>query len=78
MTTMLRYNDGEFDWVEIEGRRYKLVDDGPTDAEVHKHAIGFLHDSNFVEPGKLINLDFSQAIKTFVGGANWMKERMKK
>lgn len=37
----------------------------PTDSELEQQAIGFLHDSNFVEAGKLIVLDFYQAIKTY-------------
>lgn len=53
---------------EIEDRLSVFQQANDEDAELHKRAVRFIQDSEFVSPGETIHLTYHDAIKTFKAG----------
>lgn len=53
---------------EIEDRLSVFQQANDEDAELHKKAVRFIQDSEFVSPGEIIHLTYHDAIKTFKAG----------
>lgn len=53
---------------EVEDRLSVFQQANDEDAELHKKAVRFIQDSEFVSPGEIIHLTYHDAIKTFKAG----------